>query len=387
MKKIIKNLLIKMEFEIMRFNRNYLEILIGMYIILLSLILAGCSQQDDKKTQNDRLIGVKIYDYQGNISELFDQWTNLGVNTVFSSVSLMKQEEFRMLAKKKKITTYIILPIFFDPDTLHVNPDLYAITDQGKRATEEWVEFVCPSRESYRKSKIEMIKRLIRELDPDGLSLDFIRHFAYWEKIYPDREPQSIANTCFDVHCLSKFQEDNHIIIPSALTNTSEIAKWITDNHLQQWINWKCSLITSMIADIKHEADKLKPGIKINVHAVPWRHNDFNNAIKMIAGQDFSQISNIADMLSPMTYAHMVKRDPVWIHAVVQDIASQTNCQIIPSIQVNKAYLNDPLTVHEFEESVKEALKPPSSGVIFWSWEQLTANPEKKQILRSLLNT
>jgi len=82
----------------------------------------------------------------------------------------------------------------------------------------------------------------------------------------------------------------------------------------------------------------------------------------------------------------MVKRDPAWIHSVVQDIADQTKCKIIPSIQVNKAYLNDPLTVEEFAQSVTEALKPPSSGVIFWSWEQLKTNPEKMEILESLLN-
>jgi len=142
-----------------------------------------------------------------------------------------------------------------------------------------------------------------------------------------------------------------------------------------------------MITEIKNEAKQIKPGIKINVHAVPWRQNDFNNAIEIIAGQDFSQISAATDILSPMTYAHMIKREPAWIHSVVQEIADQTECKIVPSIQVNKAYLNEPVTVKEFKQSVIEALKPPSSGVIFWSWEQLEKNPKKMKILKLQLES
>jgi hypothetical protein len=367
-------------------TKIFMSPILILLFIALSIVWAGCSQKEVRHEKKDRVIGVKIYDTNENFSELYTEWKNLGINTVFTSVSLMSQEEFRNLAKKNNIETFIILPIFFNPDTLQVTPDLYAITNHGEKAKEEWVEFVCPSREEYRKRKIEHIKTLVRELDPDGLSLDFIRHFVFWEKVYPDREARSIANTCLDSSCLTNFQKDTGILIPDSLKNAAEITEWITTNHLQQWTNWKCTLITSMITEIKIEAQQLKPGIKINVHAVPWRQKDFDNAIKIIAGQDFSRISDVADILSPMTYAHMVKRDPAWIHSVVQDIAGQTKCKIIPSIQVNKAYLNESLTVGEFEQSVTEALKPPSSGVIFWSWEQLKVSPDKMEILKYHLN-
>ena len=87
-----------------------------------------------------------------------------------------------------------------------------------------------------------------------------------------------------------------------------------------------------------------------------------------------------------MTYSHMVKREPAWIHSVVRDISDQADCKIIPSIQVNEAYLKDILSAEEFEQTLIEALKPPSSGVFFWSWEQLEKIPEKKEIMKKVLS-
>ncbi len=348
--------------------------------------LIGCSPKrsglDHSKT---RIIGVKIYDYNGNLPDLFEEWKSLGINTVFTSASLDSNPEFRQLARQHRIKIFIILPIFFNPQALHSNPDLYALTNRGTPAVEEWVEFVCPSRDDYRRQKIEYIMNLIRELDPDGLSLDFIRHFVFWEKVYPDRQPGDIPNTCFDDHCLQKFQADCTIEIPDDLKNAPDIYTWIQDNCLAEWTEWKCELIASMIRDIASEARKIKPGIKINVHAVPWRQTDFNNSIKTVVGQDFSKIGDIVDLISPMTYAHMVRQKPEWIGSVTRDIASQVKCQVVPSIQVNKAYLEEPLSLGEFEESLIEALKQPSAGVIFWSWDQLVENPPKKEIVRAIV--
>jgi hypothetical protein len=47
------------------------------------------------------------------------------------------------------------------------------------------VQFVCPSRPEYRAKRTREIADLVRRLRPQGLSLDFIRHFVFWEKILP----------------------------------------------------------------------------------------------------------------------------------------------------------------------------------------------------------
>jgi hypothetical protein len=52
---------------------------------------------------------------------------------------------------------------------------------------------------------------------------------------------------------------------------------------------------------------------------------------------------------------------------------------------VDKAYIDDPYTLAQFREAVTEALKPPSLGVIFWSWEALNKAPDRKEALLSIL--
>lgn len=72
---------------------------------------------------------------------------------------------------------------------------------------------------------------------------------------------------------------------------------------------------------------------------------------------------------------------------MVEDVYSLTNSQVIPSIQVKEAYINKTLTPSEFRDSMVEALKPPSKGVIFWSWENLEKSPGKKELIKTVLKS
>ena len=359
---------------------------IGLLIIFSVLSLTSCNYRPENSSVEDKIIGVKIYDHNEDFESLINDWKEIGINTVFTSPQLFSDKKFRTITRENEITSFIILPIFFNPEALQKNPDLYAITKNGEQAKDDWVTFVCPSREEYRKNIIDSVKTIIKELDPDGISLDFIRFFVFWEKIYPNRTFESLPNTCFDSACINKFQADTKINIPDTIKAEENVYEWIKANCLFKWGEWKCEQITSFIAEISKEARSIKPGILINVHAVPWRHDDFDGAIKTVAGQDFSEISDFVDYLSPMTYAHMVKREPSWIHSVTNDISNQVNCKVIPSIQVNKAYLDTELSLEEFRESLLEALAPPSDGVVFWSWEQLSIKPAKRQIVKQLLD-
>ena len=350
----------------------------------LILLIPCCQMPGSKQNSADRIIGIKVYKIDGELKNSFIEWQDHGINAVFADVSLLT-EEFRSLAKKYDIRVFIILPVFFNEKSLQQDPDLHAITDQGEFAAKEWVEFICPSRMEYRVQRIEYIKQLITDLDPDGISLDFIRHFAYWEKTYPDTDPDSIPESCFDPFCLRSFQLSSGIALPESLNEVPALAGWISMNCREEWTEWKCGLITSFVETASREAKQLKSDILINVHAVPWRENDFDNAARRITGQNFTDISRHVDMISPMCYAHMLKRPPQWIHSVVADLSVQVDVPVYPSIQVNRAYLEEPLGIEEFERSLLEALRPPSSGVIFWSWEQLMESPGKKELLKGLL--
>ena len=120
---------------------------------------------------------------------------------------------------------------------------------------------------------------------------------------------------------------------------------------------------------------------------VPWRENDYRGAQRSIAGQNPAALAAFSDYLSPMCYFHMLKRRPLWVHSVVNDLKGRGSAKILPSIQVAKAYLDTEVSSADFRTALIEALKPPSSGVVFWSWDALQKSPEKKEIVREVIDS
>ncbi len=349
-------------------------------LLLLIFCLSGCDPQRDKL-----LIGAKIYEHSGSYATLFRQWNDMGINTGFCSQDLIADNEFMEQAREHGISTYLIFPVFFNPEALALSPDLAAIKQDGSAAAEEWVEFVCPSREDYRRQVVEKARQLVRAHHPDGISIDFIRHFVYWEKVYPDRDPSSLPVSCFDSVCLEHFKAETGIQVAPHLENTVDMAAWILDFYQEDWTTWRCGLITSMVREIVQAVREVEPGIQVNIHLVPWAERDFDGGLKRVAGQDIKALSSYSDLLSPMTYAHMVKQSPAWVHHITEEMAGMSSLPVIPSIQVGLAYLDNGYGLDEFRETVEQALLAPSGGLILWSWERLAAEPEKAELFREIL--
>lgn len=349
-------------------------------LLLILCLLPGCAPKADTL-----LIGVKIYEHSGAYKLLFEQWKDLGINTGFCSQELISDGEFMKEARNHHISTFLIFPVFLNADTLVHSPDLAAINRDGEPAIEEWVEFVCPSREGYHRQVVEKARRMVRDHQPDGISIDFIRHFVYWEKVYPDCDPEALPISCFDSVCLDHFQKETGIRIPPSFKEVEEKSDWILDSHQEEWTRWRSQLITTMVEDVAIAVREEKPDILVNIHLVPWSKEDFEGGRMRVAGQDIVALSRHADLLSPMTYAHMVKQPPSWVHSITEDVFMNTTLPVIPSIQVGIAYLDNEFGLDEFRETVEEALLPPSEGLILWSWERLIAEPEKVELFRKIL--
>ncbi len=350
------------------------------------VLFSGCGSAKTGAPGSVRpVVGVKIYEAAGPFDGLFRQWRDLGVNTLFVSESLLKNAEFRGLARTNGMTLFLIFPVFQNPEALKEDPGLAAVTAAGMPAREEWVEFVCPAREDYLSRRAGYLRDLVAEFGPDVVSLDFIRYFVFWEKVAPDRAPESLPQTCFCPVCLAGFEKEMDVRIPSELAPTSEKAKWILGTHASEWTEWKCRIITRAVERLAGAARQAKPGVKVNIHAVPWRKGDFGGAARTIAGQDLVRLAPFADFISPMCYHHMVRRSPDWVHDVVADFSAQTRGRgtILASTQVSQAYVEEALPSAEFGAALEEALKPPSIGDVLWSWDALSKSPEKMAILKA----
>ncbi len=363
-------------------NRSAIRILCVICGLLVTV--SGCAPRKTSRLP-ERIIGVKIYDPPANVKNIFTQWKSLGINTVFASETVLTDETFRSLARRNGIVTFLIFPVYQDPEALATHPEWSAITQTNEKAVDDWVAFACPSNAAFRQMKIGQVSQMVRDLDPDCLSIDFIRHFVFWEMVAPDRTLDTLPNTCFCDGCMRAFQEETGVFLPDSLKTAHDRHRWISDNTLDAWVQWKCDLITQTAEAIAQEARQVKPDILINIHAVPWRQTDFGGAVRLVAGQDFSTLAGCADLISPMVYHHMVRRPTAWIHAVVLDMADVADRPILPSIQVGRAYRDEDLTADDFTAALDEALKPPSRGVVFWNWPSLAADLEKAEIVRKRL--
>jgi hypothetical protein len=349
-------------------------------VFIVFLVLQAMLACFSCKHEPEKIIGIKIYEYDKDFNQLVEKWKNMGINTAFVSKELAAKAVFRKILKKNNIKVYIIFPVFYDPELLKDDSTLYAITDKGKIAKDDWVEFVCPSRTAYRKNKIDEAADLVRKLQPDGLSIDFIRQFVFWEMVYPDRPAESIDMACFCDSCIGSYCMKNNITLPDTCATTAQKAAFILNSHSDSWNDYRCDLIASMTKEITGKVHIIKPDVKINVHAVPWRDTDFDGANIRIAGQDLIKIAPYTDYISPMCYSQMLKRDAGWITSVVAEMDSKAPGKILPSIQVYPYYIDGSFTVEDFRRCVEAALRAPSQGVVFFSWPLFEKDPERMNL-------
>ena len=130
------------------------------------------------KKDGDFIIGTKVYDYEGEIDGLFSEFKSARINTLIASEKLNANSQFCQFVKENNMKRFLIFPTFYAPEYLKDYPDHYAIQNDGNIAKDEWVEFACPSRPDFRELRIEQMKQKIRDYQPDGISIDFIRHFC-----------------------------------------------------------------------------------------------------------------------------------------------------------------------------------------------------------------
>ena len=66
---------------------------------------------------------------------------------------------------------------------------------------------------------------------------------------------------------------------------------------------------------------------------------------------------------------------------VTRELAARVDVPVYPSIEVKESYRSEELTGDFFQAALAAALRPPSRGVVFWSWPPLAEQEAKQEIL------
>lgn len=297
---------------------------------------------------------------------------NLGVNAVF-----IKPDSGLIDAlHAEAIKVFVEVPIFAGAAYWRSHPDTRPVNAEGKRIEKrEWYAGLCPTNPWLRRTKLKEIERILKRFPIDGLWLDFIRFPCHWEV-----EDPVFEETCFCPHCLREFQEDTGVLIPEDLGDTRSISAWILKNHGSEWMSWRCAQIAQFVQQAKKIVEKENPGAVLGLFAVPWREEDYNNAIERVVGQDFNELREWVDVFSPMAYHKMCGRPPEWIGEIVDYMRRETGKDVLPIVQASD------VSREELREAIRQGLSGESKGVIVLSLEWLQKE-ERLSVLREMFGS
>ena len=325
--------------------------------------------------------GIKIYTVPVDIKSNISKMKELNIDTAFLGNDASCNRELIHSIKEAGINPFLVFPVFYNPDYLIQNKESWSITQKGEKASESWVQFVCPTNRKYLEYLKKKIIDLAKSMNPYGITLDFIRFFTFWEMVGPSTVSEETNHGCFCDNCIKDFSKHN-----SLPENLSEIERnmWILREIPETWAEWKQGVILCAAKELIESIHSVRTDLKTAIHIVPWKMGEFNDGLQFIAGQNIEKLSEMTDFLTPMTYAPMCHRKSEWINELVCDLQSNSKVPIIPAIQVSKAYDEEQLSPERFRADLKSAIQHPSKGVLLWSWEALLESPEKLKIFKEI---
>ena len=143
------------------------------------------------------------------------------------------------------------------------------------------LDWLCPSHPDNRKLELESMVEVVRKYPVAGLHFDYIR--------YPGRE------YCYCAGCRRRFEADSG----RKVLDKDWPKECYSGSRKEEYNDWRCRQITSLLASIGREAKKVRPGLKISA-AVFGAYPDCRASV----AQDWPQWikDGSLDFICPMDY-------------------------------------------------------------------------------------
>lgn len=294
-----------------------------------------------------------------NDLDLLDKSLEFGFDTIFIGYQNLTPEWMEK-AKKLGLKVYAEVGVFAGDNLWNKYSDARPIAKDGTPLPiVDWYAGVNPHSLNVWHEKFEHIRNVITGYNIDGIWLDFMRFPCHWEVENPE-----LFDTDFHPETIERFK------IETGETKTEGEAWW----------QWKCEIITKYVREARGLIQEIQPDTLLGLFAVPWQPENFDNAIHRIICQDFTALSEIVDVFSPMTYHGMCHRDTNWIGETCKYF-SQFGKPILPLVQTE----NKPREIasDEFKVSIEYAMSE-SDGVTIFFLDDLLKSPEKLEVIRDI---
>ena len=275
------------------------------------------------------------------------------------------------------LAPWLNLPVFHRPQYLQSHPECYAITSQGRKAVTDWLHFACPSRAETLDHVLNELRSTLTRVRPAVVSLDFIRHFVFWEQVDLTGPADLIEDGCYCPVCLSSFEHHS-----GEKVDRDDAPTDIRQHLRRPWGAWKSEHIADVADQLLAEVRAFGRDTRLAVNTVPWRESDLDGAIRSSAGQDITRLARGVDIVAPMAFANILHQTPQWKTDLLTYTQELTGKPVLAYVQVDALSNADPITLTQFDNELAATLTQAYAGVAIFHFEQLAANPAKAGILR-----
>ena len=347
--------------------------------LLLILCICACNSS----MNNTEKIFIKgVYGDPGTLLKAGYTFNELGVNAIFVRSYSLNDELYRA-ALEQGCKVFVEFPVLLGRQFLENNPQCRPIETTGEPSPPaDWFMGICPTCPDFKAERRQHLKSILKQFKVDGVFLDYL----HWHAQFETPEP-ILPETCFCERCIDLFSNKYNIDIPKE--NISDISNHILSFHEKEWRDWRRSILTDWIIDLKQILKSHQPESLLGLFYCAWYPDEYDSALYRILGIDLNDFVREADVLSPMLFHHMKDR-PVnwigeyttWLDSVSNSIRLENKPKIWPIVQAH----NNPgeISPEEFREAMLQGSSFPSSGIMMFSDGALLQDPRKIEIIRKL---
>ncbi|MDD2431347.1 MAG: hypothetical protein PHD88_04515 [Firmicutes bacterium] len=206
------------------------------------------------------------------------------------------------LMNEENLELGLILPFFHDDFIWQNYPEERADINDPSQT---WYRPLCPVFPGLFRERLSLFKEAVAEINPDFVGLDFLRFPLFWEGLDEKMELRSCS--CKECPADGKRPE----------------------------------IIASMAKEAKKEFDSLK----VAIHLVPFIGRD----VIEVTGQDPEILIDAVDILSPMLYHRLLKREERFVLSVLDELPP---FRVWPSVEMSSSFRENPGLLKNHEKII-----------------------------------
>jgi streptogramin lyase len=319
-----------------------------------------------------------VYGHPGDFWKKGYNLRDLNVNSVFLHHKSI-DSSFMIRACGEGLKVFAEFATLNGEGYVEQHPEAWAVDASGnkvKKAT--WFMGVCPTDPKFLNYRLDQLRQLLTTFDIDGVWLDYL----HWHAQFEDPEP-ILPETCFNESCISAFSEYSGVRVQG--NTTAEKARFILSKHDKEWRKWRTVVLANWVKQCRNVVKSIKPEALLGVYHCPWNDVEFDSARYRILGIDYGQLSEYADVFSPMVYHKRMGRSPEWVKENIQWFSEKlknSDARIWPIVQ---AY-NDPgiVSAEEFRQVLLNGLEGSSSGIMMFTSSSVAEDSSKVAAMKSV---